>query len=501
MRNAPSRSTWPALVGGAVAVAMSILARSIFGTKLLAEVFVDATTDLLQPKGFSTLLRLFDSAGKPMLFASVLIGEVLLFAVAWRLASRLPTRGRAFVTAEACAVLLLLTTLLLVAITDAGLGSRTTWPEYTIVTLAIAAAYALVAGGIELADTTTAGAADLAPNASRRQLLVKAPAILLGAGAVYVIGHQFLKSTGGGVKSHRDGEATPEVTATEDFYLISKNFIDPQISGKSWRLKAGGLVAKPMELSLGGVRDLPSVEQYATLQCISNEIGGELISNALWKGVPMSAFLDRLKPDAEARFVVFRSDDDYQECMPIDFARLDGVILAYEMNGEPLTEKHGFPLRLLAPGKYGMKQPKWIREIVLARDEAEAYWVERGWDRDALMNTVSRIDVPLPGREIEPGAQRIEGLAFSGRRGIESVEVSLDDGETWRKAELKAPLSPYTWVLWRYDWQDVPERGAEIAIVVRATDGAGALQSAEKEPPYPSGATGLHRAKVGVKRV
>ena len=240
---------------------------------------------------------------------------------------------------------------------------------------------------------------------------------------------------------------------------------------------------------------MPAIEQYATFQCISNEVGGYLMGNALWKGVLLRDFLVAVKPAASARFLWFESTDDYTESLPLDFAALDGVMLAYEMNGVVLPQEHGFPLRLVAPGKYGMKQPKWIRQIALRDEDEDGYWARRGWDTEAAMQTSTRIDVPADGDTLMQRTLRIEGVAFSGRRGIERVEVSIDDGQTWNDAVLRSPLSPYTWVLWHYDWTDIATN-TRPQLLARATDGDGVTQTAAKEFPFPKGATGY--PQVGV---
>jgi hypothetical protein len=167
------------------------------------------------------------------------------------------------------------------------------------------------------------------------------------------------------------------------------------------------------------------------------------------------------------------------------------VILAYQMNGEQLPEKHGFPVRLLSPGKYGIKHPKWITDVMLLSEETFGYWQQEGWSQEGRMNTSVRIDVPGFYGEVAAGSTYlIEGLAFSGDRGISKVEVSTDDRKTWSEAVLKPPLGPFTWVLWSFEWR----AGApgEYRVWARATDGTGELQTERRADPYPDGATGWH---------
>ena len=227
--------------------------------------------------------------------------------------------------------------MVLISITASGLGSRTSWGEYAGVTLLFCAVYAALAAMLQQLDDAARSPIDGAPASSARRAFVgRVPAIGLGALALYVIVRSVSRSTGGGAKTSHSGQITPGVTETKDFYIVSKNFIDPQVSAKGWRLKAGGLSAKQLSLSYDDVRALPSVEQYTTLQCISNDVNGNLISTALWRGIPLRDFIERLQPLPTAKWVSFRCDDDYVESIDIEFAMQAGVMLAYEMNGEPL---------------------------------------------------------------------------------------------------------------------------------------------------------------------
>jgi DMSO/TMAO reductase YedYZ molybdopterin-dependent catalytic subunit len=174
-------------------------------------------------------------------------------------------------------------------------------------------------------------------------------------------------------------------------------------------------------------------------------------------------------------------------------------MLVYEMNGEPLPFNHGFPARLLAPGKYGIKNPKWITEIALVEKEFFGYWQQRGWSQEARMNTTCRIDVPGSFEDIDEGVFRMHGIAFSGDRGISRVEVSTDSGQTWNEAVLNPPLSPNTWLLWHYDWIAIAGPD-EIRIMARATDGTGEVQTSERTSGDGTGATGYPTASVRIHK-
>jgi DMSO/TMAO reductase YedYZ molybdopterin-dependent catalytic subunit len=276
-----------------------------------------------------------------------------------------------------------------------------------------------------------------------------------------------------------------EVTPTKDFYLVSKNAFDPELDDRRWRLEIAGLVETPMSLTYDDIKSLPSVEQYATLCCISNEVGGDLIGNAIWRGVRLKDLLQKagLKPGVID--IALRASDDYTDSIPLARAMQDGTLLVYEMNGEPLTPAHGYPLRLLVPGIYGMKNVKWITRLDAIDYDLRGFWQRRGWDDRAEYKTMSRIDVPAT---TVKGEAAIAGIAFAGDRGISKIEVSTDGGATWEQAEIRAALSPFTWVLWHKPW--TPQPAGKHRLVVRATDGRGSLQTPQYAPPAPSGSSG-----------
>jgi DMSO/TMAO reductase YedYZ molybdopterin-dependent catalytic subunit len=494
----------PALVGGLLAIALALVIRTATGTKLLAELVLDASSFGLQPRGFSFLLGVFGPAAKPLLFLSVLLGKLAFYVIVWRLiTTRLwpqwsTTRFIGAATLVSTGALVLFS-VLLVLLTPADLGSRTTWPAYAGVTLFTTGVYALIAGAYTALAVAPEYESLQAPEASRRAVMLRLPALMLGAIASVVIVRRLIDTTGGGSQRSHFGRETPEVTPVEEFYIVSKNLLDPGIDADRWELRVHGSVTQVVELKYDDVKALPVVREYATLQCISNEVGGDLMGNALWTGVPLRNVVNLAGPKSDVTHVIFRCEDDYIESLPLARAMLPEVLLTYEMNGERLTEKHGFPVRLLAPGKYGMRNPKWITEIILASADRPGYWVERGWSSETEMNTSSRIDIPSPGDVLTPSVLRVHGVAFSGKRGIAKVEVSTDGGSTWDEARVKPPLSPFSWVLWHYDWQ-VPSAGdTQVSVLARATDGAGDLQTATETPAYPDGATGYPRVPVFLK--
>ncbi len=289
---------------------------------------------------------------------------------------------------------------------------------------------------------------------------------------------------------------TPEITPNDVFYNVSKNFRDPEVDGAAWKLEVFGQVATPLTFSLDELKKLPSVEEYRTLECISNEVGGDLIGTARWKGVPLSYFLEKASVSMYARKVVFHGADEYSDSITIDRALNPANLLAYEMNGVTLPDRHGFPARLLIPGIYGMKNVKWLTGIEIMDQDYYGYWQERGWSDSADIVIMSRIDNPGQNDKFgRGGINSISGVAFSGDQGISRVEVSQDGGKSWAPAELKDALSPYTWVLWVYNWEPLP---GKYNLLVRAADKKGLLQKSVEQEPYPDGATGYHSITVRI---
>ena len=301
-----------------------------------------------------------------------------------------------------------------------------------------------------------------------------------------------------------------EITPTYLFYRIDINPVVPEVDVNSWNLQVKGMVDNPLKLRYDEIRSMNSIEEFVTLECISNKIGGDLTGTALWKGVPLKNILEKAKISPNVKYIVFRCFDGYDVGIPLDKGLIDETILAYEMNLAQLTSKHGFPLRAIVPGLYGMMNPKWITEIELVDKVYEGYWQRNGWTNIADYNTGSSIVIPgqAPIRHRFRGLDEIRsfsnpshdrvpiaGIAFGGDRGISKVEVSIDGGETWKTAIIKEPLSRYTWVLWTAGF--FPKEGeVNYKIVVRATDKKGKVQTSEIRKPFPYGATGYHTINI-----
>ncbi len=281
-------------------------------------------------------------------------------------------------------------------------------------------------------------------------------------------------------------------TPLDAFYVVSKNLVDPTVDAVDWSLEVGGLVDNPLTFSYSDVLARSSSDMASTLECISNRVGGSYISNTIWTGFPLHELLDEAGVQDSVIDIKLEAADGYTESIPLSEAMQDDTMLVYLMDGEPLTDKHGFPLRLIVPNIFGMKNVKWITRIEAVAEDYQGYWQDRDWSDVATVVTMSRIDIPKRAYKARIGETvAIGGVAFAGDRGISRVEVSLDDGESWSDAELSTVLSNRTWRLWRLNYfADAP---GTRKVVVRATDGDGVLQTAEERESLPDGATGYDR--------
>jgi hypothetical protein len=258
------------------------------------------------------------------------------------------------------------------------------------------------------------------------------------------------------------------------------------------------MVDRPFTLDYAELVSMPLIEQYVTIACVSNEVGGRLVGNAKWRGVRLRDLLDRAGVQAGATQVVGRSDDGWTAGFPTAWVTTPEreAMVAVAMNDEPLPPEHGYPARLIVPGLYGyVSATKWLTNIQLTTwDGFDAYWVPRGWAKEAPILTQSRIDRPQDGQTVQPGTVAVAGVAWAPDRGIDRVEVQVDDGD-WQEAEISTPISDATWVQWVLRW-DATSGGHRIRV--RATDGTGEVQTAETSRPDPDGARGHHTISVQV---
>ena len=274
-------------------------------------------------------------------------------------------------------------------------------------------------------------------------------------------------------------------TPNSKFYVTSYAST-PTVDASSWNFTVKGLVENPLRFSYADIRKLPAITQMLTLECISNPPDGTAISNANWTGVKLRPILNRAKVKRGAKFVAMRGADGYHTVLPVEELMREENFLPYLMNGDPLPAAHGFPVRIFIPGKYGMKQPKWITEIEFVDREFQGYWEQRGWSHSAWRRVNSGFFSPKPsggvlslfgGSAEVSGPIDIVGWALAGPSGIKRVEISTDNGVMWREAEIVDNSSPYVWTVWQYRFE--PINSGKHLVCVRATDGNGVSQTPE----------------------
>lgn len=293
-------------------------------------------------------------------------------------------------------------------------------------------------------------------------------------------------------------------TPNDKFYTV--NFMDASynftrdLDVEQWQMVVKGAVTNPKVMKWRDVLNRDSFDQAVTLMCIDTLPGGTSLGTAMWRGISLKALLQEVGADEDtARDVIFRAADGYHDSIPFSRAMQDDVMIAYLMNGEKIPKDHGYPVRLVVPGLYGIKNVKWITEIEVYNGDYQGYWQQKGWTDDGTIHIFSRIDSPGHYQTLPGGPQRLRGVAYGGPQTIAEVQLSFDQEKTWVPAEIEPPLSPYTWVIWNYDW--IPPNKGKHMVFVRAIDVKGKVQTSEITRPQPAGATGLHSIVLNVSQV
>ena len=530
------------LAGFIASVLMLILSVTLNGISL-PEVFGSVLTALMSASLFSFLHQLIGGDAKYYLFVGIFIGQCLVFALSGGLCSvvvkRIPTSAKAaqeeqlsWPTAAVLAVVLwLVTGLLFLPLTGAGIfgsvlaiGSVNTMWSLAVVGLTFGWLFVSLYNWLVQGELRNKGVA-IAENAqdTRRRMILKTGLEIAGVGVLGALLWRFITSGGVGNDTASNLSVSkviqqfkkkitppptpnygtvkqipllsPEVTSNDQYYIVSKNLLnDPVVDGTSWKLVVNGQVQQPFTLTYKELLALPMHTQYESMMCISNEVGGEYMSNGKWEGVRLADLLEKAGVKSGATKVVLYATDDYSDSIHLSKAMEETTLLAVRMNDQTLPDGHGYPVRLLVPGIYGMKHVKWITHIELVNSDYQGYWQQRGWSDPAPIRLTSRIDTPLIGTTVTANKPTyIAGVAFAGNQGISEVDVSLDNGQTWQRATLKQPLSALSWVLWQLPWQPAANT---YTIMVRAVDLAGNVQDPHIAPPSPDGSSGYHTITV-----
>jgi DMSO/TMAO reductase YedYZ molybdopterin-dependent catalytic subunit len=482
------------VIGGLVLVGLMYLASAILALRPLPQALNEPLLSIMPGFVFGFLIDTLQHAGKVVEEAGLIVAMVVALGAlgaAWSVTQQrrpFPYSALAFAALGWLVVMLVLLPIAglgLLGLND-GFATPIEWAVLFV-------AYGMV---LEASVASEPEGTDM----QRRRLLGALP-LGIGAAALGLTGllripawYQAIANAPGAGLTGPSSAITP----VADFYVVSKNFSDPVVDGASWRLSIGGLVDAPQTLTLDQLRALPGTSTLVTLECISNDVGGPQISTGLFQGVSLSHLVDLAKPQSSASWVAFKSVDGYQESLSLDLVRSEqAIMLAYDLNNSPLPTGHGYPARMVVPGHYGMKGPKWLQSIDLVDHETGGYWEQQGWDHNAVVKTMSRFDVPTDGAIYKLGAIPLAGVAFAGIRGVRKVEYSTDGGHSWSDAVLN-PVSALTWTLWTASWR--PSSEGSYTLVVRATDGSGALQPSDNAPSFPSGSSGYHTVRVDVSQ-
>ena len=341
---------------------------------------------------------------------------------------------------------------------------------------------------------------EFTPAIGRRALILGGLGVLIAGGGVALLRRLYRIATFSYDGTQYKGRIVQPITPNDLFYCVTKNVIDPRVNVDLWHLEVNGLVQNPITYRFQDLKGFNQVEQETTLMCISNGLDAGLISNAVWKGITLRDLIDPAGPMADARRVRLFGVDNYTDTIPLEKALDPATILAWAMNGVDLPHRHGYPLRAIVPGYFGEKHVKWLTRIELTGDNAKGFYETQGWGPDFMTPTRSRIDAPDHESRFSlgqlSGPIEVKGIAFGGDRGISRVEISDDDGETWTDASIHYAGTKLTWALWTYQWR--PDGPDDYTLVVRATDGEGAVQEWEEDRGPFSGVTGFHKIAVHV---
>ncbi|HET9980875.1 MAG TPA: molybdopterin-dependent oxidoreductase [Ktedonobacterales bacterium] len=511
------------LLGALAALLVMGILRLWWGTLTPPELFAERLLPLIPADQFVALLARFKAHPKTDPLGLTLLGQVVLgmlialpftaFARPTRTApARWPAR-RAWLVAGTVALLMEgLALALFWPVLEAGVYGDSFGKARLLSAISLLLTFSAYAAVTLLADhwlarwlqPATGAPAEASPPAiagvSRRAALEAGGAVVLALAVGGLAFNRLLAEWFARSNLSYEGMRTPDrvtsaITPNSDFYIVSKNVLDPTVQVDRWQLEITGLIRSPQSWMLSDLRALESESRAITLECISNEVGGHLISTAQWRGVTLETLLAAAGGALPtATHLIFYSVDGYTTSLSLAALLQARTLLAWEMNGEPLPDRHGFPLRAVVAGRYGEQSAKWLSRIELTNHPYKGFYQSQGWS-DGPLSTMSRIDTPTTAAA--PGLVTVSGIAFAGLRSVTRVEVSADGGANWHDATLLPPLSDQTWRFWQWVWR--PPAPGRYTLVVRATDDTGAVQTSKIGPGVPNGATGWHTVQVLVK--
>src|SRR5438876_8621562 len=356
--------------------------------------------------------------------------------------------------------------------------------------------------GFRFLTTETIGKQDyeFTPAIGRRAFVLGTIGLAAAGGGVALARKLYRAATFSYDGTQYKGSIVQPITPNDLFYCVTKNVVDPAVNVDLWHLESGGLVQNPATWRFQDLIGFKPTTQETTLMCISNGLDAGLISNAVWKGLPLRDLLDQAGVLSGAARVRLQGVDNYTDTIPLEKAMEPTTLLAYGMNGVPLPHRHGYPLRAIVPGYFGEKHVKWLTCIELTTANVKGFYETQGWGPDFITPARSRIDAPDHESWFSlsklNSAIEVKGIAYGGDRGISRAELSFDNGKSWRDAEIYYSGGDLAWSLWKTEW--LPSAAGDYILVVRATDGAGDVQEWEADRSPFSGVTGFHKILVHV---
>ena len=502
-------------LAGVVMTTVMLLLASLFGIATPLTLVGDRISALMDVEDFRALMgRVGDyNRMKQLGVASVIVGQIVVgmiggvgYAIA---ATRLSRAARRWFR---IGLFLALPTAAVTAALWPVLGTHQfglpipTASTATILGLLVAfvafeRTLAICAHGMTARSQAMPATAEFTPPIARRALILGGLGLLVAGGGAALLRKLFDVATFSYDGRQYGGAGVQAITPNEQFYCVTKNVVDPMVNESLWRLDVTGMVETAQRYDIMQLKEFGAITQETTLMCISNGIEAGLISNAVWRGVPMRTLLEAVGPLPSGAKVRLHGVDNYTDTIPLEKAFDPTTLVVYEMNGEPLPHRHGFPARAIVPGYFGEKHVKWITRIEVAGADAVGFYEKQGWGPNFIVPIRSRIDQPYHEEwfslgQVAGGPIVVKGIGFGGDRGVSRVEVSFDDGANWSDAKLDYPGTRLTWALWSHEWH--PAREGDYVLTARATNNDGAVQKWDEHRPFKSGATGLHKITVHV---